>query len=85
MQAEQRSIVYLDAKATPEQQTQLVQAFSGELGGVLADLSSVLPTIGMPKLAPITYQVQTNRRASLWIGNVLVQRNLSRKPFRFAA
>jgi hypothetical protein len=63
----------------------LIQAFGGELGGVLADLSAVLPAIGVPKLAPITYQIQANRRASLWIGNILVQRNLSRKPFSFAA
>lgn len=79
----QTSFFYVDAKASELQQELLLRTFRGDFGGILADLSSVLPLPESPRIAPIRYAIDPNKRASLWIGNVLIRKNMSRKRFCF--
>lgn len=82
-EAAQKSFFYVDAKGSDLQQELLLRTFRGELGGILADLSSLLPEPDSPRIAPIRYAIETDKRASLWIGNVLIRKNMSRKRFCF--
>ncbi|MBE9010679.1 DUF1326 domain-containing protein [Pseudanabaenaceae cyanobacterium LEGE 13415] len=81
---EQQSFTYIDAAGSDLQQELLLRTFRGDFGGILADLSEILPASQSPRIAPIRYEIESNRRASLWIGNVLIRKNMKPRPFCFA-
>jgi hypothetical protein len=80
-EAEDKSLIYIDAKSSELQQNLLLRAFQGELGGILASLSSIFPMPDLLRLAPIRMEIETNQRAILWVGNVLIRKNMPRKSF----
>lgn len=53
-----RIIVFVDDKATPEQQEALVNAFMGKLGGPLADLAKLYGEVAGVERVPITFEVR---------------------------
>jgi hypothetical protein len=65
-----RQVLILDAQASPEQQRALVDAFSGQLGGPLADLAGLIDERLAIYVAPIDYQVR-NGQGSLRVGEVI--------------
>jgi hypothetical protein len=52
-----RILVFVDDKATPEQQEALVSAFTGKLGGPLADLAQLYGEVAGVERVPITFDV----------------------------
>ncbi len=52
-----RGVIYVDAKATPEQRKALLDAFQGRLGGPLADLSGLIGEEVAIHDAPIVYDL----------------------------
>lgn len=65
-----RVIVYVDDKATPQQQEALLNAFGGKLGGPLADLAKLVGEIVGVERVPITFAVKEGR-GNLNIGKAI--------------
>jgi hypothetical protein len=53
-----RLCLYIDDKASEEQEAALLAAFSGEKGGPLADMSQLIGEVVAVKRAPITFEVE---------------------------
>jgi len=53
-----RLVIYLDNKASPEQRQALLDAFSGKLGGPLADLAALFGEVVKTYSVPIAFQVK---------------------------
>lgn len=75
------SILYLDANITFAQQQALVLAFTGRLGGRLANLAQIAPIQLPPKLAPIVASRQ-QQQAQITIGQALHRHSLKAVPFK---
>lgn len=56
-----RVVVYVDDKATPEQEKALIDAFTGKLGGPLADLAQLVGEVMAVERAPITFAVEKGK------------------------
>jgi hypothetical protein len=65
-----RLVIYTDDRATPEQQQALLNAFSGKLGGPLADQAALFGDLIAIGPASIDHQVKDNR-GTLRISHVL--------------
>ncbi len=65
-----RVVVYVDDKATPQQHKALMDAFTGKLGGPLADQAQLIGKVLAVERAPITFAVEKGR-GSLKIGAVV--------------
>jgi hypothetical protein len=64
-----RIIFYVDDKATPQQQEALVNAFSGKLGGPVANLAQLYGEILSVERVPITFAVEEGK-GRLQVGQV---------------
>lgn len=56
-----RVVVYLDDKGTPQQQKALLDAFTGKLGGPLADQAQLIGEVVAVERAPITFAVEKGK------------------------
>ena len=65
-----RVLVYVDDKATPAQQDALVSAFTGKLGGPIADLAELIGDVAGVERAPITFTADKGR-GTLTIGETV--------------
>jgi len=52
-----RAIVFLDEKATPEQEEALLNVYTGKLGGPVADLAQLIGEVVAVERVPVTFQV----------------------------
>jgi hypothetical protein len=52
-----RELIYLDDKATDEQADAILDAFTGKLGGPLADLAELIGEVVAVERAPITHEI----------------------------
>jgi hypothetical protein len=82
-ESDEKSVLYIDSQGNPEQRSLLVQAFTGELGGILQDIHQVLPSHQAVKIAPISFLNETSRKATLRIGGITVQEKVEQKQFSF--
>jgi hypothetical protein len=73
-----RAAMYVDDKASPEQQEALLNVFSGKLGGPIADLAGLIGEIVSVERVPITFVVQEGK-GSLQIGSVV---SAEMEPYR---
>jgi hypothetical protein len=65
-----RAVIYVDDKATAEQQQALLDTFGGKLGGTPADLAKLLGEIVAVHPAPIDHQV-VDGKGSIRVGQSL--------------
>ncbi|HZA25308.1 MAG TPA: DUF1326 domain-containing protein [Dehalococcoidia bacterium] len=56
-----RVVVVLDEAATPQQEEAILRAYTGKLGGPLADLSQLIGEVVAVEQASITFQVQEGK------------------------
>ena len=56
-----RALIYMDDKASPEQQEALLNAFGGKIGGPLADLAQLVGEIVGVERMPITFAVEEGK------------------------
>jgi hypothetical protein len=63
-----RIAIFIDDKATPEQQEALLSAFGGKIGGPLADIAQLIGEIVGVERAPITFAVKDGK-GQLQIGS----------------
>ena len=62
-----RAMVYVDDKATQEQQDALLSVFTGKMGGAIADLAALIGEVVAVERVPITFTVDKGR-GTLLIG-----------------
>jgi hypothetical protein len=65
-----RLVIYVDDKATPEQQKAILDAFGGKLGGPLANLAGLIGEVVNIYPVPIEHRVE-NGKGTLRVGQVL--------------
>ncbi len=65
-----RAMVYVDEKATQEQQDGLLSVFTGKMGGAIADLAALIGEVVGVERVPITFQVDKGR-GTLLIGQAV--------------
>lgn len=65
-----RTMLYVDDRATPEQQKALEEVFTGKLGGPLKDLSQLIGEFLGIERAPVTFEVQEGK-GTFRVGTVL--------------
>ncbi|MFQ5961756.1 MAG: DUF1326 domain-containing protein, partial [Candidatus Methylomirabilales bacterium] len=65
-----RVVVYVDAKATPQQQEALLNVWTGKLGGPVADLAQLIGEVAGVEQVPITFKVEGGR-GTLQIGQAI--------------
>ena len=58
LQGNWKAVVYVDEKATDEQQEALLKVFTGQLGGPLADLAQLIGEVVAVEREPITFTVE---------------------------
>jgi hypothetical protein len=56
-----RAVLYVDDKATPKQQEALLNAWTGKLGGPLADLAKLIKEVVAVERVPITFEVEKGK------------------------
>lgn len=61
--------VFVDDRATDEQQAALLKVFTGQLGGAIADLAGLIGDVVAVERAPITFTVEEGR-GTLKIGSI---------------
>jgi hypothetical protein len=76
-----RQIVYVDDRATPEQHEALVAAFTGKLGGALADLAGLVSEREAFYSVPIEHRIQDGK-GTLRVGDKV---SATMEPYRDAA
>ncbi len=64
-----KAVVYVDDNASPEQQEALLKVFTGQLGGAIADLASLIGEVVSVERVPIRFDVQEGAGA-FTIGDV---------------
>ena len=64
-----RAAIYVDAKASKEQEEALLKVYTGKLGGPVADLVKLIGEVVSVERAPITFDVQGGK-GTLKIGDV---------------
>jgi len=65
-----RAVVYVDDKATPQQKEALLNAFTGKLGGPLADQAQLIGEVVAVESVPIDFRVEKGK-GTLKIGSVV--------------
>jgi len=65
-----RVVVYIDDRASADQEQALVSVFTGKQGGPVADLAALIGKVVAIERAPIEFQVQKNT-GTLKIGSVM--------------
>jgi hypothetical protein len=70
LQGDWRVAVFIDDKATPQQQEALLNVWTGKLGGPVADLAKLVGQVLTVQRAPITFTV-TEGEGTLKIGDVV--------------
>ena len=65
-----RVVVYVDAKANPQQKEALLNVWTGKLGGPVADLAQLIGEVAGVEEAPITFTVEGGR-GTLQIGKAI--------------
>src|SRR6266511_2683255 len=65
-----REVIYVDDKATPEQRQAILDAWTGKLGGPLADLASLIGQRLAVYSAPLEHRVE-HGKGTLRVGEVL--------------
>ncbi|MBD1853349.1 DUF1326 domain-containing protein [Cyanobacteria bacterium FACHB-502] len=78
--AGEQSTLYLDSSLSFLQQQALVAAFTGRMGGKLANLARLAPIQLPPKLAPIQ-ACRHQQESFIGIGNLFQKTNLKAIPF----
>jgi hypothetical protein len=63
-----KAVVYVDDKATQEQQDALLKVFTGQLGGGIADLAALIGDVVAVERAPVTFTVSEGK-GTLRIGD----------------
>lgn len=58
-----RAAVYMDDKATPDQERVLLNTYTGKKGGPVADLASLVGDVVSVERAPITFDVEKGKGA----------------------
>lgn len=53
-----KAVVFVDERATPEQEQALLRLFTGQLGGPVADLAGLIGEVVGVERAPITFSVE---------------------------
>jgi hypothetical protein len=81
LQGNWRVVVFIDDKASPQQQEAIVNAFTGKLGGPLADMAKLVGEVIAVERAPISFSVQEGE-GRLRIGTVA---EAAMAPYRSAA
>ncbi len=69
LQGNWRMAVFVDDKASPQQQEAMLNAWTGKLGGPLADMAKLIGEVVAVERAPITFSVETGE-GRLRIGTV---------------
>jgi len=64
-----RAVVWVDEKATKEQEEALLTVYTGKQGGPIADLVQLIGEVVAVKRAPITFEVKEGK-GNLKVGNV---------------
>ena len=64
-----KAAVFVDERATPEQEQALLKVFTGQLGGAIADLAGLVGEVVSVERVPITFTVEEGR-GRLAIGDV---------------
>jgi len=65
-----RTVVYVDDKATPQQKEALLNAFTGKLGGPLADQAQLIGEVVAVESVPIDFRVEKGK-GTLKVGSVV--------------
>jgi hypothetical protein len=65
-----KAVVFVDERATAEQQDALIRLFTGQLGGAVADLAGLIGEVVAVERAPITFTVEEGK-GRLTIGNLV--------------
>lgn len=65
-----RAVVYVDDKATPQQKEALLNAFTGKLGGPLADQAQLIGEVVAVESVPIDFRVEKGK-GTLKVGSVV--------------
>ena len=73
-----RAAVYVDDKATPEQEAALLSVYTGKQGGPVADLVQLIGEVVAVERSPISFEVKEGK-GTLRIGNVA---DCEMEPFR---
>lgn len=68
LQGNWKALLYVDDKATSEQQEALLNVFTGKLGGPVADLAQLIGEVVAVERAPITFTVEEGK-GSLRVGS----------------
>jgi hypothetical protein len=68
LQGNWKVVLYVDHEATSEQEEALLNAFTGKLGGPLADLAQLIGEVVAVERAPITFTVEEGK-GSLRVGS----------------
>lgn len=71
------AVVFVDDRATPEQEDAMIRLFTGQLGGAIADLAGLIGEVKAVERSPITFTVEDGK-GRLGIGK-LVQAEMA--PF----
>lgn len=56
-----RAVVYVDDKATPKQQEELLNVFTGKLGGPIADFAKLIGEVVAVERIPMTFEVEKGK------------------------
>ncbi len=56
-----RAILFVDERATNEQETAIVNVFSGQMGGPVADFAQLFGEVVATERAPITFEVKEGK------------------------
>jgi hypothetical protein len=81
LQGNWRIVLFIDDKASPQQQEAIVNAFTGKLGGPLADMAKLVGEVIAVERAPISFNVQEGE-GRLRIGTVA---EAAMAPYKSAA
>lgn len=76
-----RTVVYMEEKATEDQEEALLSVFTGKLGGPIADMAKLVGEVVAVERAPITTQLKEGK------GTIKIGRNIEAEmePFKGAA
>jgi hypothetical protein len=56
-----RAVVFMDEKASPQQEEAILNAFTGKLGGPIAELAQLIGEVVAVERAPITFEVEKGK------------------------
>jgi hypothetical protein len=56
-----RAVVFVDEKASPQQEEAILNAFTGKLGGPIAELAQLIGEVVAVERAPITFEVEKGK------------------------